>query len=115
MALGKTALFYRKNKKSYLKKLAKAADPNNPWSEKSAKRMKKRRENGRARYKAQKNGKNINGKHHQHNAKGDNVFVDAKTNLSKREKSRVKGSKRNKKRFGKPSRKMGRAIKKAMK
>jgi len=106
MALGKTAKFYRKNRGSYLKKLAKA-NSHPVWGEQTAERRKKRGENGKARAKAKKLGKNIKGKHHQHNAKGDNVFVPAKENLSKNEKSRLKGSKRDKKRFGQ-------AIKKAL-
>lgn len=91
MALGKTAKFYRKNRGSYLKKLAKARDASNPWSEKSEKRMKKRRESGRKRYAAKKNGKDVKGKDYDHKQKR---FIDSSKNRGQSEASRVKGSKR---------------------
>ena len=101
MALGETAQFYRKNRQSYLKKLAKA-NSHPVWGEQTPARKKKRVENARARRKAKASGRNIEGKHHQHNSSGKgDTFVSAKENLSTREKSRVKGSKRNKRNFGK--------------
>lgn len=100
MALGKTALFYRKNRKSYMKKLAKA-NKHPVWGEQTKKRRKKRRENAKARREAKKNGKDIAGKHHQHKSKGKNTFVDAYDNLSCSEGPRKVGSKRNKNNFGK--------------
>jgi hypothetical protein len=111
MALGKTALHYRRNRASYRKKLAKAADPNNPWSEKSERRKRKKRESGRERTKAKNNGQNINGKHYDHKT---GKFIDPKKNMGQAEASRKVGSKRNKRRFGKSSRRMGKAIKKIM-
>lgn len=105
MGLGKTALFYRKNPESYRKKLAKA-NKHPVWGEQTKRRRKKRIENDKARRKAIKLGKKIKGKHHQHNAKGDNVFVDSYKNLSCKEKSRKVGSKRNKRNFGKTIRQL---------
>lgn len=113
--LGKTARFYRKNKAAYKRKLAKA-NTHPVWGEQTPARRKKRVENGKARRKAEKKGRNIKGLHHQHNSSGSgDTFVSAKSNLSTREKSRRRGSKRNKRTFGKAIKKaLCKAIKKAL-
>lgn len=103
MALGKTARFYRNNPESYKKKLAKA-NSHPVWGEQTAKRKKKRIESARERRKAKRDGKNINGKHYDHRT---NSFKSQYDNTSAPEKSRKRGSKRNKRMFGK-------ALKKAM-
>lgn len=103
MALGRTARFYRRNKASYKKKLAKA-NSHPEWGEQTPKRKKKRVESGRERRKAKRDGKNINGKDYDHKT---GTFMESSKNRGQSESSRKKGSTRNKRRFGK-------AIKKAM-
>jgi hypothetical protein len=100
--LGKTARFYRKNRASYLKKLAKA-NSHPEWGEQTAKRKKKRVESARERRRAEKNGRNIKGKHYDHKTKS---FKSEKENTGQAEKSRVRGSKRNKRNFGKSIKKI---------
>lgn len=97
MALGKTARFYRDNPESYKKKLAKA-NSHPVWGEQTAKRKKKRVESARARRKAKREGKNINGKDYDHK---QGKFISSKANRGQSESSRKKGSKRNKRTFGK--------------
>lgn len=96
MALGKTARFYRKNRASYLKKLAKA-NSHPEWGEQTPKRKKKRVESARARRKAKRDGKNIKGKDYDHK---QGKFISSKKNRGQSESSRKKGSKRNKSTFG---------------
>lgn len=74
--LSRSALFYRKNKKSRKKKQKYDAKYN-----KKASAVKKRVESGRARRKARKNGKNIKGKDYDH-AVGR--FVSVKANRGRR-------------------------------
>lgn len=104
MALGKTARFYRKNRGSYLKKLAKA-NSHPVWGEQTPKRKIKRVESARKRREADENGINIKDKDYDHKQKR---FIDSSKNRGQSESSRRKGSKRNKGTFGK-------AIKKALK
>ena len=104
MALGKTALHYRRNPESYKKKLAKA-NTHPVWGEQTPKRKRKRKESAEKRREAEKKGRNIKGKHYDHKQKR---FISEKANTGQNEKSRAKGSKRNKRTFGK-------AIKKALK
>jgi hypothetical protein len=104
MALGKTAQFYRDNPESYRKKLNKA-NCHPVWGEQTAKRKKKRKESDRERRKAKRNGTNVEGKDYDHK---QGRMIDSSKNRGQAEKSRVKGSKRNKTTFGK-------AIKKAIK
>jgi glyceraldehyde-3-phosphate dehydrogenase/erythrose-4-phosphate dehydrogenase len=97
MALSKTARFYRKNRASYLKKLAKA-NSHPVWGEQTKERKKKRVESNRIRRAAKRNGKNIDGKDYDHKT---GTFMDSSKNRGQRERSRKKGSKRNKRMFGK--------------
>ena len=82
----RTMLHYRKNPASYKKAQAK----NKLFNAKPEQKA-KRAELGRIRYRAKKNGQNIKGKHYDH-AVGK--FVDAYTNQSRNEKSRMKGYRR---------------------
>jgi hypothetical protein len=95
--LGKTALFYRKNRKSYAKKLAKA-NTHPVWGEQTAKRKAKRRKDREARRAARKQGKNIKNKHWDIKT---GTWMSASKNTGQAEASRVVGSKRNKANFGK--------------
>jgi hypothetical protein len=106
MGLSRTAKFYRDNPESYKKKLKKART-HPVWGEQTERRKKKNRESERERYKKRKEGKagEIKNKHYDHKQK---KFIPAKENLAQAEKSRLKGSKR-------ASRKIGKAIKKAVK
>jgi hypothetical protein len=97
MGLGKTALFYRKNRKSYLKKLARA-NTHPVWGEQTEKRKEKRRIDKKANRKAKRDGKNTNGKHWDIKT---GTWMSEKANTGQKEKSRVKGSKRNKNNWGK--------------
>ena len=97
MALGKTALFYRRNPESYKKKLDKA-NSHPVWGEQTARRKKKRVESARARRKAKRDGRNIDGKDYDHK---QGRFISSKSNRGQSESSRVVGSKRNKRTFGK--------------
>jgi len=109
MALGKTARFYRNNPESYRKKLAKA-NSHPVWGEQTSRRKENRVESARERRKKNKERKK-QGKaplpktvHYDHKT---NSFKSERANTGQSEKSRKKGSKRNKRTFGK-------AIKKAM-
>ena len=84
----RTAKFYKSNRKSYKKKLE-----NDKKINARPEQKKKRAELKRIRRKAKKNGKNIEGKDYDHAVGG---FVSVSTNRGRKEKSRVKGSKRNK-------------------
>lgn len=97
MGLGKTALFYRSNPSSYRKKLAKA-NKHPVWGEQTAKRKKKKDEARKKRAEAKKNGKDIKGKHYDHLT---DSWMSEKENTGQAEKSRLKGSKRDKGTFGK--------------
>jgi hypothetical protein len=76
MALGKSAKFYRKNRKSAKKKQAYDAKLNSTPAQ-----IQKRVESNRERRKAKKNGKNIKGMDYDHAVKR---FVKSKTNRGRR-------------------------------
>jgi hypothetical protein len=95
--LGKTALFYRKNRKSYLKKLAKA-NKHPVWGEQTPKRKAKRKKDYEARKEAKKNGKDVSKKHWDIKTQS---WKNPSDNTGQAEASRVVGSKRNKNNFGK--------------
>jgi hypothetical protein len=97
MGLGKTALFYRKNRKSYLKKLAKA-NKHPVWGEQTAKRKEKKKKDREAHKRAKKNGKNTNGLHWDNKTCS---WMSPSKNTGQREASRKVGSKRNKSNWGK--------------
>jgi hypothetical protein len=103
MALGRTARFYRKNRASYLKKLAKA-NSHPVWGEQTKERKDARVKDARMRRKEARRRKK-NGqpklKKDEHYDRSTGKFVPAKENLSRKEKSRKKNSKRNKRMFGK--------------
>lgn len=95
--LKKTAQFYKDNPASYKKKLKK--DATHPkWGKQTRKAVIKRVESAKARRHARKRGVNIKGKHYDHKQKR---FIKDTINMGQREASRLKGSKRNKKTFGK--------------
>lgn len=97
MGLSKTAKFYRDNPDSYKKKLAKA-NCHPVWGEQTSKRKKKRIESARKRREAKRKNKNIENKDYDHKS---GLFISSKKNRGQSEKSRKKGSKRNKKNWGK--------------
>lgn len=101
--LGKTASFYRDNPASYRKKLAKA-NTHPVWGEQTAKRKKKRSESAKKRTeennRRKKSGRTLLSSKEHYDHKGDN-FKSEKANTGQSEKSRVKGSRRNKRNFGK--------------
>lgn len=86
--LSKTAKFYRNNPGARKKKAATDKKVNARPEQK-----KKRRESGRKRTAAKKAGKNIKGKDYDHK---QNKFIASSKNRGQAEKSRVKGSKRKK-------------------
>jgi hypothetical protein len=85
-SLGRTARFYRRNRKSYKKKLKKDKEINA-----RPEQIKKRAELKRIRRKAKKNGNDLTGKDYDHKTKR---FIPLKKNRGAAEASRVKGSKR---------------------
>jgi hypothetical protein len=85
-SLSKSAKYYRDNPTARKKKAAKDKSINSRPEQK-----KKRRESGMARTKAKASGKNIEGKDYDHK---QGKFISSKANRGQREKSRVKGSKR---------------------
>tara|TARA_R110000772_G_scaffold44561_3_gene102554 strand:- start:479 stop:796 length:318 start_codon:yes stop_codon:yes gene_type:complete len=97
MALGKTAQFYRDNPNSYKKKLAKA-NKHPVWGEQTSKRKEKKRQDGKARRKAKREGRNVEGQHWDIKT---GTWMSEKENTGQAEKSRKRGSKRNKRNFGK--------------
>ena len=97
MSLGKTAKFYRDNPASYRKKL-KQANSHPVWGEQTKKRKDKRVDDARARRKAKREGKNIKNKQWDILTK---TFMSPSENMGQNEASRVKGSKRNKRNWGK--------------
>jgi hypothetical protein len=97
MALGKTATFYRNNPAAYRRKLNKA-NCHPVWGEQTAKRKKKRSESAKKRGEAKRNGRNVKGQHWDHKT---GTWMSEKQNTGQNEKSRRKGSKRNKRTFGK--------------
>ena len=87
--LSRTAKYYRNNPRARKKK----KDTDTKINARSEQK-KKRRESGRARTAAKKNGQNIRGKDYDHK---QGRFISSKANRGQKEKSRVKGSKRKKK------------------
>lgn len=115
MKLGKTARFYRKNRTSYLKKLAKA-NSHPVWGEQTAKRVGKRVESNRERRKAKREGRDITNEDWDHKT---GKFMDSSKNRGQKEKSRMVGSERRKQRkknreAKRYSRKIGKSLKKVM-
>lgn len=86
--LSKSAKFYRDNPKARKKKAKTDTKINARSTQK-----KKRRESGRARTAAKKNGQDIRGKDYDHK---QGRFIGSKANRGQKEKSRVRGSKRKK-------------------
>jgi hypothetical protein len=120
MALGKTARFYRKNRESYLKKLAQA-NTHPVWGEQKKKRKDKKVDSARKRRKKNHERKN-NGQaplpktvHYDHKT---NSFISEEENTGQAEASRLKGSKRaarkKKREMKKQSRRAGKSIKRIL-